>query len=66
MLPKFEKKKKKKKKHFPNGIFRWNLAQVREPEYIYNFEIKLEKKIFCVNMVAKISFVILRNNANSC
>ena len=35
------KKKKKKKKHFSKGIFQWNLAQIRDHEYINIVEIKL-------------------------
>ena len=40
--------------------------QVGEQEYIYIFEIKFEKKLFCLKMAAKTSFVTLRNNANLC
>ena len=39
--------------------------RVREHEYINIFEIKFEK-IFCLEMMAKTSFVTLRNNANLC
>ena len=41
--------------------------KVGEYEYVYNFEIKFEeKKIFCLKIVAKTSFVTLRYNANLC
>ena len=39
--------------------------KVGEHEYIYIFEIKVEKKI-CLKMVTKTSFVTLCNNANLC
>ena len=37
-----------------------------EHECINICEIKFEKKIFCLEMAAKASFVTLRNNANLC
>ena len=40
--------------------------KVGEHEYIYIFEIQFGKKIFCLKMAAKTSFVTLRNNANLC
>ena len=40
--------------------------KVEKHEYIYMFEIIFEKKKFCLKMVAKTSFVTLRNNANLC
>ena len=40
--------------------------KVEEHEYIYIFEIKFEKKLFCLKMAAKTSFEILRNNAYLC
>ena len=45
---------------FSNEIW----LRVGEHEYINICEIK--KKIFCLEMAAKTSFVTLRNNANLC
>ena len=48
---------------FPVEFFNvW--LKVGEYEYIYTYEIKFEKKIFCLKMAARKSFMILRNNAN--
>ena len=51
---------------FPMEFFNEIWLKVGEHEYIYIFEIKFEKKIFCLKMAAKTSFVTLRNNANLC
>ena len=48
----------------PMEFFNEILLKVGEHEYIYIFEIKFEKKKFCLRMAAKISFVTPRNNAN--
>ena len=41
-----------------------NEIWLKEQEYIYIFDITFKKKIFCLKMAAKTSFVTLRNNAN--
>ena len=51
---------------FPMEFFNEIWLKVGEHEYIYIFEIRFEKKLFCSKMVAKTSFVTLRNNANLC
>ena len=51
---------------FPKEIFDTICLKVREYEFIYIFEIKFGKKVFCLKVVAKTSFVTLRNNANLC
>ena len=38
--------------------------KVGKHEYIYIFKIKCEKQLFCLQMVAKTSFVTLPNNAD--
>ena len=40
--------------------------KVGKHEYTYIFEIKFEKKKFCVKMAAKTNFVTLHKNANLC
>ena len=52
--------------HFPKGIVLKIWLKVRKYEYINIFKIKFEKKIFCLKMAAKTSFVTLCNNANLC
>ena len=54
------------KNHFPKGIFNKIWLKVREHKYIYIFEIKFEKRLFCYEMAAKTSIVTLRNNVNLC
>ena len=40
--------------------------KVGEHECIYIFKINLKKKLFCLKLAAKTSFVTLCNNANLC
>ena len=49
---------------FPMKFFNEIWFKVGEHEYIYIFEIKFEKKLFCLKMATKTRFVTLRNNAN--
>ena len=51
---------------FPKEFFNKIWLKVKEHEYIYIFEIKFEKKLFCLKMAAKTSFVTLHNNAQLC
>ena len=50
---------------FPKEFFNEIWLKV-EYEYIYIFEIKFEKKLFCLKMAANTGFVTLCNNANLC
>ena len=51
---------------FPKEFFNKIWLKVKEHEFIYIFEIKFEKKLFCLKMATKTSFVTLRNNAHLC
>ena len=54
------------KNHFPKELFNKIWLKDEEHEYINIFEIKFEKKLFCLKMPAKTSFVTLRNSAHLC
>ena len=54
------------KNTFPKEFFNQIWRKVEEHEYIYILEIIFKKKLFCLKMAAKASFVILRDNAHLC
>ena len=58
--------KKKKKNTLPKEFFNEIWLKVGEHEWHWLFEIEFGKKLFCLKMAAKTSFVTLHNNANLC